>query len=315
MHHQDNKCLIALVGAGPITEEHIKAFIGIENVVIAGIYSRTKSKASHLAKKYSIGVVANSIAELHKRTNANLVVIAVSELSISQVCHEAFKLPWTVLLEKPAGYNFSDSIKILGYLSESNSNGVYVALNRRHYSSTLYKYSGRRIIHVFDQGDIGGVNGSKKPIEVTKNWMYANSIHLVDYFLNFGRGNIIDVNNTIKWNLSNPTLVLAVINFDSGDTGIYSAVWNRPGPWAVTVTMNSRRWEMRPLEMGQFQDNGTRALNYYPEDHLDLNFKPGFKRQAIEAVKASRGEINSLVSLEEAFKSIKLVNQIYNYEY
>ena len=61
---------VAIIGAGPIAEEHIKAFIDIDSVHIAGIYSRTHEKANILAQKYSIPHLALSLSELFEKTKA-----------------------------------------------------------------------------------------------------------------------------------------------------------------------------------------------------------------------------------------------------
>ena len=72
--------------------------------------------------------------------------------------------------------------------SELNNSKVYVALNRRFYSSTkavmrkLDNYQEQRLITVLDQEDTKKAELMKRPKKVIENWMYANSIHLIDYF-------------------------------------------------------------------------------------------------------------------------------------
>jgi predicted dehydrogenase len=257
-----------------------------------------------------------SIKELYDNTKADLVVISVPELSVKEVCFEAFKYDWSCLIEKPAGYNLEDAESI--HLEAKRLNRkVYVAFNRRQYSSTkvaledLAKNSGHRLIHVLDQEDIITARNSGQPELVLSNWMFANSIHLIDYFRVFGRGEIVAVEPVIKWNPDDPSFLVSKISFSSGDIGIYEAIWNAPGPWTVTITTKEKRWELRPLEKASFQLYGIRHLESTPAHDWDINFKPGLRSQAEEAVKAITGRRHTLPTIEDALESMRLVNTIY----
>ena len=141
--------------------------------------------------------------------------------------------------------------------------------------------------------------------------MYANSIHLIDYFRFLGRGKIISVVPVIKWDPENPLAVAAHIKYDSGDNGLYQAIWGAPGPWAVTVTTKEKRWELRPLEQANCQIYGSRSLKTIPIEQVDIDFKAGLRAQAEEAVTAVKGLPNSLVTLEDSLVTMKLVRSIY----
>jgi len=192
-----------------------------------------------------------------------------------------------------------------------------VALNRRHYSSTqvvikdLRELSGPRFIRVEDQEDQIRALEAGQPRLVVDNWMYANSIHVVDYFLMMGRGKITAVEPIVPWVPDVPHFVAAKITFDSGDVGLYEAVWNRPGPWAVTVSTPEKRWEMRPLEQAAYQEAGQRKMVGVEPHPWDVKFKPGLRLQAEKAVAATRGEANDLPTLQESLDAMRLVRDIY----
>lgn len=314
------KCSLSFIGAGFMTSAHIECFKDLSNVEIRGIFSRTRSRAEVLAHESSIDAVCVSIAELYERTLADLVVISVPELSVREVCFEAFKFPWTCLIEKPAGYNLKDAELILNEAKRLGRQ-AYVALNRRQYSSVqsvleeMNQHKGSRLIHVYDQEDQVAARIAGQPELVVENWMYANSIHLIDFFNMFGRGNILSVTPVIRWRPDKPQFVMANITYDSGDFGIYEAVWNAPGPWAVTVTTQEKRWEMRPLEQAMVQPYGSRKLEPINTHDWDRLFKPGLRLQAEEAVKAAMGQPSKLATLDDAMKSMKLVQAIYGSGY
>jgi predicted dehydrogenase len=307
---------VAFIGAGYMSGEHLKAFSDHSDVNVVGIYSRTKDRATQLAANFSGLIVSDSIFELYEKFKPELVVISVPELAVREVCLEAFKYPWTCLIEKPAGFNLEDAEIIVKAAQDSNSK-AYVALNRRHYSATVNVLNElsitdqTRFIHVFDQESPKAALAGGQPELVVKNWMFANSIHMIDYLSFLGRGKIINVENIISTDLENPEFVLSKISYDSGDIGIYEAVWNAPGPWSVVITTQEKRWEMRPLEQAFVQNYGSRKQEPISISEWDLKFKPGLRLQAEEAVKSVLGLPHNLPTLEDALESMKLVKSIY----
>jgi predicted dehydrogenase len=167
------------------------------------------------------------------------------------------------------------------------------------------------LIKVQDQEDPVTALQSGQPTLVIENWMYANSIHLIDYFRLLGRGRIVDVAPTIRWDPARPRYVAARITFDSGDIGLYEAIWEGPGPWAVSVNTPGKRWEMRPLERASYQLAGKRVLEPAEDHPWDTQFKPGLRRQAELAVRAASGRQTELPTLQDALESMRLTQAIY----
>src|SRR3979411_2370436 len=147
-------------------------------------------------------------------------------------------------MEKPVGLDLKDGEDIA---AAAKSRQVYVGLNRRYLSSTqavLADLAGDpapRFIHVQDQQSLETARRIGHADIVVRNWMYANSIHLIDYFCAFGRGDGTEVTRVAPWRPENPGIVLAKIAFAGGDIGLYEGIWNGPGPWACTVTTPRRR--------------------------------------------------------------------------
>jgi len=306
---------VVIIGAGYTAREHARAFADIGDVEVVGIASRTRPRAAELAEDLGIPVVANDIPELFRRTNADLAVVAVPETAARSVVATAFDAgPWSLLLEKPPGFDLDDARALLDAAAASSSE-VYVGLNRRFIGATLAVQhdladaTGRRYIRVQDQQDLD-VARSTKPDVVVRNYMFANSIHTIDYLRHLARGDVEEVTSIVPWSAAEPALVIAAVAFSSGDLGIYEGIWNAPGPWAVSVTTPGRRWEMRPLERGVTQRTGE-APTELPSDPHDSVFKPGFRQQAAEVVAAVRGDSHRAVTLEDAFATMTLIARIY----
>lgn len=308
--------VVAFIGASQIMHEHLHAFCDIPNVSVAGIHSRTRTKAVQLAETFGIQGVYDSVEELYKATEADLVVVAVSELSANAVSQACFQFPWTVLLEKPAGYTVADAEAIYA-AAKAKRRQAYVALNRRFLSSTqavladLQEQQGPRFIKVQDQQDQARALQAGQPQAVVENWMYANSIHMVDYLRLFGRGQIVKVNPIIAWDPKQPWIMVVEVHFASGDIGLYEGIWHGPGPWAVSINTPEKRWEMRPLEQAGYQLPGRYKLEMVEVHPWDKTFKPGLRLQAELAVAAAQGNTTPLPTLAEALETMRLIQAIF----
>ena len=308
---------VAVIGAGAIAREHIRAFRDVPGVNVIGIHSRTRTKAEALAKELAVPHLCAGVAELYERTAADLVVVAVPELSARTVSEACFAFPWGVLMEKPAGYNLAEARAILDSATKRQRR-VWVGLNRRFLSSTqavlkdLRSSAETRYIHVQDQQNLAGAAAIGHPPEVVDNWMFANSIHLVDYLCLFGRGGVKSVQRPWPWQGANSRTLLAAVEFHSGDLGVYEGIWQGPGPWAVSVTTPARRWELRPLEQAAFQNAGERRQQQVEMDARDKEFKPGFRLQAQAVVDALRGVPSEAPTLEQAMATMRLIADIFD---
>ncbi|MGQ0684322.1 Gfo/Idh/MocA family protein [Bradyrhizobium sp.] len=309
------KWKVAIVGAGYMAQEHAKALSSIDGVELVGVCGRTRQRADVLAHAHGMPVY-QSISEMFADTQADAVVVTVNELSMPDVCTESFRFPWVCLLEKPVGVNLQVARQIL---QESRRAGTraFVALNRRSYSAArqalreLTADDGPRLISVLDQEDQDAARAAGQPEEVVRNWMYANSIHLIDYFSFMARGDIVSIEHGAPWTPESPRFVAATIRFSSGDVGVYQAVWNAPGPWSVTVTNRKVRLEMRPVERLAIQRQGERRLTEIELESADTEYKPGLRYQAEQLIAVLEGRKAGLATLDDAMRSMELCAKIY----
>lgn len=308
---------VAIVGAGSMAREHIRAFASLDGVKVSGIFSRTTARADALAQEFAIPNVAESVEALYESTHADLVVQTVPELAARTVATAVLAHPWAVLMEKPAGYDLADAKAIAG-LAAGHAAPVMVGLNRRFYSSTLAikadldsRPGEKRFIHVQDQQSYAEARHYKHPEQVVEKFMYANSIHLIDMLNALGRGKVQKVNRITPWLGEETRTMLAHIEFDSGDSGLYEGLWRGPGPWACAVSTDSRRWTMQPLEDAVYQNAGERSRQTVERSEWDRNFKAGFVLQAQAAVGRVRGEDTQIASIEESLRTMHLIHDIF----
>lgn len=310
---------VAFIGAGAMAREHLRAFQDVPGVVLAGVLSRTREKAERLAAEFGIGVVAGSVDELFERTAAALAVVAVSGEAMLETALACCRHPWTLLLEKPPGVDVAEA-ELIRRAAAAAGRTVLVGLNRRFLSSTqavledLAPLGVPRYVKVQDQEDLAAARAGGFHPRVLATWPHANAIHVIDFLRCFGRGEVTAVRPIEPWRPQSPGVVLAKIEFASGDLGLYEGIWNGPGPWAASVSTPSRRWELRPLEQAAVQQAGERRLVPVPRHEWDDRFKPGFRRQADEAAAAAQGRPHSAVTLDDALATMRLIDEIFRAE-
>lgn len=299
-----------------MAREHIRAFRDQPGVTIVGLHSRTATKAEALAEEFGIPVVADHIDRL-AATGADLVVVTVPELAANAVAKACFKHPWTVLLEKPAGYNLADAEDIASS-AQGRAAETYVAFNRRQYGSVLRARenvdgdpSSHRFVHVQDQQSYAEARAYNHPEEVAAHFMYANSIHNIDLIRVFCRGEIEDVSLIMPWKGEASEVVLVHLSFSSGDTALYEGIWKGPGPWACSVSTPKVRWNLMPVEEATLQLAGERKKTPFARTDLDNAYKPGFFLQAEAVLKAMRKEPSAAVSLAESLSTMRMINRMF----
>jgi len=308
---------IAMAGAGNMIEAHIKAFQANAGTKIVGITNRTRSKAEALAQTYNIDQVVDNVEDIVSKTGADLVVMAVYEPAILETVTKLMTQDCAILMEKPMGLELQQARQITK-MAEQRSKAVFVGLNRRTMGATMAALNDlnsrdeSRFIHVQDQQSLSLAKKIGHVDNVVDNWMFANSVHLVDYITTFGRGEVVDVTVMEAWTSQSPERVVAHIKFSSGDTALYTALWNGPGPWSCTISTASKRWEMRPLESASFQNAGERDLHSVETSAYDKTYKPGFYQQAKAVLEALKSDKDTMaVSAQTALKTVELLAKIY----
>lgn len=308
---------VGIIGAGYMAFEHLKVFSKLKNVKLDAIYSRTYNKSLKLKKKFLINTIYRSLEDFCQNINIDLLVISVTEDAVLKICKETFKYKFVHLIEKPIGLNFYES-KILYTLSQKYKTKVYASLNRRFYSSTievinqLKNDKSKRIINIIDQEDT--VKAAKLGIgkKIIKNWMYANSIHLIDYILTLGRGKIVKINKILHKDNKNKKYKIVQITFDSNDVVNYQAFWNYNAPWSVSVSTAKKFFLLQPIEELHIRNEGKYKFAKITPSKYDQLYKPGIYLQNSTLIdNMLNNRAISLPSIKTSNKLMKLIKDIY----
>ncbi len=309
---REKKIKLGIIGAGNIAQEYLRVIKSQKKVQCSAIYSRTPSKIKPFFKKYEIKKINYSLKELVTDTKLDGIIIAIDAESILKVLKEIPKIKIPILIEKPIGINFYESIKIKKILNKKKLR-IYAALNRRFYSSTLgakklINKRGNRFIKINDQQ-----NQKNNTNKVNANLMYANSVHLIDYISMFSRGKIIKIKKIQKYKKNKFHQVEAKIYFSSKDQVFYTCNWNSPGAWSVDITQKNQRYELKPLEDLTYEtlEKYKIVRKRFLRGNIDIKYKPGFYLMLRNFVKLIKRKTNSTVNFDEYLKTVKIIKKIY----
>lgn len=312
---------ISVIGAGHMAEEHIKAIKKFKKLKIVGIMCKNHINSKKLANKYNIKYVCKDIKELYEKTLSKALIVAVPVSETKKIIIKSLKYSWKILSEKPLGLNFNESKEILKKTKiQKKQKDIVVGFNRRNYDTTRYVLSNiknnkeKRLVQINDQQNLYDDRVKRFKEKIKKNWMYANSTHLIDYANIFCRGKIIYMKRKILILEKKNKIFTFYAKYNSGDILFYNALWNMPGPWSVTVSNQSKSFRLEPLEKLSFKDIRAKKYDNIKQkgyDHMH-QVKFGLYNQTYEFLKFIDGKKNYLCSIEDSHRTMELTKKIYS---
>ena len=102
------KINIGIVGAGSISDHHLKVYKSYDFVNLTAIYSRTEIRAKEKSKKFGIKYYTNSIKKFLKYSTYDGILILVSADQISKFVKKILPLGIPIFIEKPLSLSMKD---------------------------------------------------------------------------------------------------------------------------------------------------------------------------------------------------------------
>lgn len=301
---------IWLIGAGSIAIEYTKVLTSLQKEFVTigrGHNSAVAYKEATGVKAVEGGLDAfiNTQPEI-----ADFAIVAVNVEYLGTTTISLMKCGVkNIFCEKP-GFNDPSELEAVYRVAKDTGAKVYYAYNRRFFTSVLkaeeiIKEDGGVTSMNFEFTEWGHViEKTGHPDMVKKNWMTANSSHVIDLAFFVG-GDPIQMSTYTSGELSwhKPSCFVGAGVTNKGVLFNYQANWDAPGRWAVEFQTPMHRLYLKPLEQLQLQDKG--SVKVYPveiDDHLDKEFKPGF---FLETEAFLEGDTRRLCSLEQQLLHVK----------
>lgn len=277
-----------LIGAGTMAMAY--ADVLIDRKVNFNVIGRGPKSAKQFYDEKKMKVIEDGVEKALKETTKipKYAIVAINTIELSDVCNTLIKYGVkNILVEKPAGLN-KNEIEQTAALAEKFESNVYVAYNRRFYSSVIeaekiIKRDGGIASFDFEFTEWAHViKNLNYPEEVFNAWFLANSTHVIDLAFYLGGSPRLMTSYTsgrMDWYKKASVFAGAGVS-EKGALFSYQANWRGPGRWALEIITSAHRLIFRPLERLQVQNLGSVAIEEIKiDDELDIRFKPGLYLQ------------------------------------
>jgi len=297
--------MIWLIGSGPMSVDYAKVLDAQKHDYV--VIGRGQNSAENFTKQTGKEVIQGGLEQFIK-SEPELPEAAIVSVGVAQLYETTLALIESgvknILVEKPGGIAQSE-IDTLYQCSLDNSCNVYIAYNRRFFSSviaarakiaaeggvTSFNFELTEWAHIIEKIDL--------PEKVLNKWFLANSTHVADLAFYLGgkpKSLASFVQGELKWHTAGSVFSGAGIS-ESGALFNYASNWESAGRWSVEVLTKENRYVLRPMEVLQVQKRGTiPCVDVAVDNSLDQDFKPGLYRQ-LDAFLSKNDE--NLCSLEE----------------
>jgi len=176
---------ILLVGAGPIAQEYAKVLQALHAPLI--VVGRGKESAKKFFANTGFQAEIGGVKLwLQKNNPPAKAIIAVGEKELGETARLLIQSGVKeILVEKPGGF-IADDIRKVGKLSGEKKAKVYIAYNRRFYSSVqkaieiINENGGALSFHFEFTEWIHKIPATKKTAGIIHEWFLANSTHVID---------------------------------------------------------------------------------------------------------------------------------------
>lgn len=290
----DNIKKVLVVGTGGISGEYCKVLRAMD--IFPDVVGRNEEKAKRFGVEYNVAAFGGGVDSYLESINRNYdyAIVATDELSLcDNACSLLANGVKDIFIEKPAGMNRAEIKRICNAAAQNNAN-VYVAYNRRFYSSTakaleIIQEDGGVKSFNFEFTEWGHViEPLPKPPVIKENLFITNSSHVVDlaFFLGGEPTQMTSfVEGGLSWHKKGCVYAGAGVTKDKALFS-YQANWAAPGRWAVEILTSKHRLYFRPMEKLSIQELGSVAVNPVEiDDTLDQEFKPGFYKEVESFIK------------------------------
>ena len=273
------KKYIWLIGAGNMAIDYEKVLNNLP--VKYKVIGRSKNSAQSFAEKTGIqpgiGGLDNFLQQVPEKCTHAIVAVGVEELANTTIQLLEYGVK-NILVEKPAGLNAKEIVQVANKTKKHSAN-VYVAYNRRFYSSVqkakeIIEQDGGVMSFNFEFTEWSHkIEKFEKAQELKNNWFLANSTHVVDlaFFLGGKPKELCCFTaGGLDWHPSASIFSGAGIT-ENKALFSYQANWEAPGRWGVEIITIKHRLIFRPLEKLQVKNMGNASLDFVQnDDELDI---------------------------------------------
>lgn len=309
---------VALIGAGPMAMAYAAVLKDMNTAT--RVIGRGEKSAAAFTEKTGLDVRTGGLED-YLASGEDLPDYAIISTPVDALAPNAKALIAAgiknILVEKPAGISPEETQELADFAAAHDAN-VYVAYNRRYYSSVL---AAKKLI-----AEDGGATSLRMEFSeyafrikdvptaahIKSQWLYANSTHVLDMgFFLAGYPSAISGMQTggSDWHPAGSQFV-GHGRLENGGLFSYHADWDAAPRWMVEVMTPKRTLMFNPLEkLNQRSPEGFAITPIELEDDLDTRFKPGLYKQTEAFLKGDAADLATIAShahhMEDIYKVIR----------
>ena len=279
---------IWLIGAGNMAVEYAKVLLAqrASFAVLGRGMQSAESFRERTGQEVVTGGLQDSLFDAREVPVNAIVAVSANELTdtTQRLIQRGVR---RILVEKPAGLDLPQ-VSLLSASAQQAGAEVYVAYNRRFYSSVLRAKQmiesdgGIRSFHFEFTEWSHLIEKMTTCSEIKQAWFLGNSTHVVDlaFFLGGVPAEMASYSGgSLSWHPA-ASVFSGAGRSERGALFSYHADWQAPGRWGVELLTSNCRLILRPLEKLQLQRIGSTAIEFIElDDELDCQFKPGLYRE------------------------------------
>ena len=313
-----------LIGSGQMAEAYSQILTdqSVDYLVVGRGNKSAKTFEERTEIPVITGGVENALNSLPAPKKAIVTVniehlFAVTEKLIRAGCNQ-------IMIEKP-GCLYQSELERLNALAENNRATVFIAYNRRFYSSVqkikeLAAADGGITSAYFEFTEWSHIiRDLTKGPGVQERWLQANSSPVLDMCISLigypaeGKWHSWH-GGTLDWHPASARFHGSGLS-EKGIPFSYHADWESPGRWGVEVLTRKRRYILRPMETLMCIAQGSVETEEVElNNEVDLRYKPGLFKQSEIFLSDDKEKQIQLCSLIDQIKAFPTYCRMAGYE-
>jgi UDP-N-acetylglucosamine 3-dehydrogenase len=236
---------IGVIGLGWFGEIHCEALIGIANIELAALCTRTESRLAELAKKFGVRKTSTDYRELIDDPDIDAVSIVTMWDQHTDIAVEALNAGKHVFLEKPMASNVADCLTIIG--AARDARGIlqigHICRFNPRYRAAKEAIAAGKIGRIVSLASRRNIPAAWTPTILNKiGPIVGDAIHDTDIMLWFTEDRIVSAyaQTVDVRGLKHPDIGQTMYRFAAGATATLETVWCMPDktPFDIDERMN-----------------------------------------------------------------------------
>jgi UDP-N-acetylglucosamine 3-dehydrogenase len=236
---------IGVIGLGWFGEIHCEALIGIANIELAALCTRTESRLAELAKKFGVRKTSTDYRKLIDDPDIDAVSIVTMWDQHTDIAVEALNAGKHVFLEKPMASNVADCLTIIG--AARDARGIlqigHICRFNPRYRAAKEAIAAGKIGRIVSLASRRNIPAAWTPTILNKiGPIVGDAIHDTDIMLWFTEDRIVSAyaQTVDVRGLKHPDIGQTMYRFAAGATATLETVWCMPDktPFDIDERMN-----------------------------------------------------------------------------